>query len=55
VQQPGTAFEYLQFSVAQERNLAKRLAREMIGVVTIEWNRADCVAEIGFFTRPPQP
>ena len=38
MQQPGTAFEYLQFAVAQERNLAEGLAREMIALATIEWN-----------------
>jgi hypothetical protein len=36
VQQPRTAFEYLQRAVVQERNLAERLAREMIGLAAID-------------------
>src|SRR5262245_6769840 len=40
VQQTSTAFEYLQFSVTQERNLSERLVREMIGLATIERDRS---------------
>jgi hypothetical protein len=46
IQQSGTAFEHLQFSVVQERNLAKRLAREMISLATIEPDRSHGIGKI---------
>jgi hypothetical protein len=55
MQQSSAAFEYLQFFVLQERDLAKWLMRQMIGLATIEWDRTDCVDETRFLTRPPQP
>jgi hypothetical protein len=55
MQQSSAAFEYLQFFVLQERDLAKWLMRQMIGLATIEWNRTDCVDETSFLTRPSQP
>ena len=55
MQQPRAAFEHLQFSVLQERDLAEGLTRQMIGLATLEGDRADGVAETGFLTRPSEP
>src|SRR5439155_21312954 len=48
MQQSSAAFEYLQFFVLQERDLAKWLTRQMIGLATIEWDRSDGVDETSF-------
>jgi hypothetical protein len=55
VQQSGAAFEYLHAVVLQERDLAKWLIRQMIGLAAIEWDRTDCVVETRFLTCPSQP
>ncbi len=55
VQQPGAAFEDLQVSVVQERNLAERLALEMVGLAAIERDRPDGVVETGLLAGPSQP
>ena len=55
MQQSSAAFEYLQVVVLQERDLAKWLMRQMIGLAAIEWDRTNGVAETSFLTRPSPP
>jgi maleate cis-trans isomerase len=45
MQQPGTALEYLQSAIAQEGNLAERLARQVIGLPSVERDGAHRIAE----------
>src|SRR3546814_9929289 len=55
MEEAGAAFEYLQPSIVQERNLAEGLALQMIGFAPVERDRADRVGKTGFLTRPAQP
>jgi hypothetical protein len=38
MQQPGTALKYFHFAINQEWNLAEGLARQVIGLPSVEWN-----------------
>ncbi len=40
MQQPGAALEYFQLAITQERNLAEGLARQVIGLPSVERNRS---------------
>jgi hypothetical protein len=53
MQQCGPTLEHLDLTVIKIRNLAERLAREVIGVAIVKRDRANIVVDPCFFARPP--
>src|SRR5207245_7199405 len=55
MQQPRSALEYFKLAIAQERDLAERLTRQMAGPPVVERDCSHGIAKPSFLTRPSQP
>lgn len=55
MQQPRTTLEHFEAAIVQERNLAERLAREMVGLAALERDGADGVGQAGLLAGLSQP
>ena len=51
----NTALEYFQFAITQEWNLAEGLARQVIGLPSVERDCSHRISKSSFLARPPEP
>src|SRR5262245_6396255 len=54
MQQAGTALEQFHLAIVEERDLAKGLAQQVIGLSPVERNGSHRIGKSGFLARPPQ-